>query len=176
MKKRIIDRKEQQFKELISSSFSKDEDIQVLKLLIDVIKRKYNISPMDVVNLAQKQIMIPCTIFNKKLSPLETDVKYLKENLDLTYAKIGDLLGRNRKTIWQAHKNATKKHPKIFKPEETEFNIPIDILKGELSVLEATVSYLKEQYSLSYHKIGELLQRNERTIWTVYSRALKKKD
>lgn len=166
--------KQKKTEELVSSNFKKDEDIKILKLLVDLIKKKYNLSPTDVLNLAQKQIMIPCTIFNKKLSPLETYAKYLKENLDLSYTKIGKLLGRSRKTIWQAHKNAKEKMSGKLKPKETEFNIPVDLLKSKLSILEATVVYLKEQYDLSYHDIGELLKRDERTIWTVYNRAQKK--
>ncbi len=174
MEKRNKIKKTEKTQNLLSSKFKKDEDIKVLKLLVDLIKRKYNLSPVDVLNLAQKQIMIPCTIFNRKLGPLETDVKYLKENIDLSYARIGKLLGRSRKTIWQSYKNAKEKMPEKLNPTDTEFNIPVDILKGKFSVLEATVVYLKEQYDMTYHDIGELLKRNEKTIWTVYDRAQKK--
>ena len=175
MKRRARTRKEKGLREIDLSDISKDEEVRLLKLLIGIVKKKYNLSSADVLNLTQEEIMIPCTIFTKRLSPLETDVKYLKENLELDYTKIGELLGRNKKTIWQAHKNAAKKYPRMFKPEETEYNVPIYILKDDLSILEATVAYLKEEYKLSYHDIGELLQRNERTIWTVYHRAQKKK-
>ncbi len=175
MKKRTKTRKEKGLKEIDFSNISKDEEVRLLKLLVGIVKRKYNLSSADILNLTQEEIMIPCTIFTKRLSPLETDVKYLKENLKFDYAKIGELLGRNKKTIWQAHKNAAKKYPRIFRPEDTEYNIPINILKDDLSILEATAVYLKEEHKLSYHDIGELLHRNERTIWTVYHRAQKKK-
>lgn len=45
----------------------------------------------------------------------------------------------------------------------------------KLSVLEALVEYLKDQKKMSYHEIAVLLNRNDRTIWTVYNRSKKKR-
>ncbi len=157
-------------------SFVNNEDIELFKIILNRLKKRYNLSSTEVISLTQKEILIPTTIFTKKLSPLETDVKYLKENLDLDYSRIAELLGRNRKTIWQAYKNAAKKLPEHMKPAETVYNVPVSALRDKLSILEATVAYLKDQFKLSYHKIGELLQRDERTVWTVYNRAEKKKE
>lgn len=54
--------------------------------------------------------------------------------------------------------------------------IPTFVLKDRsVSVLEAIVEYLKDHKGLSYHEIGLLLNRNERTIWTCYNRAKKKR-
>lgn len=44
-----------------------------------------------------------------------------------------------------------------------------------VAVLEALVEYLKDNKGMSYHEIGLLLNRNERTIWTVYDRVKKKR-
>jgi len=162
-------------KDLISSRFAKDEDVQLFKILLNRLKKKYDVSSTEVLNLTQEEIMIPSTIFTKVLSPLETDVKFLKENLGLDYPTIARLLGRNRRAIWQAYKNAVKKLPEHIKPEETVYNVPVSVLRDKLSILEATVVYLKDEYKLSYHEIGKLLQRDERTVWTVYSRAQKKR-
>jgi len=162
-------------KDLTSSKFAKDEDVQLFKILLNRLKKKYNISSTEVLSLSQEEIMIPSTIFTKVLSPLETDVKFLKENLGLDYPTIARLLGRNRRAIWQAYKNAAKKLPEGLKPEETVYSVPVSVLRDKLSILEATVVYLKDEYKLSYHEVGELLQRDERTIWTVYRRAMKKK-
>ncbi len=55
-------------------------------------------------------------------------------------------------------------------------NIPTSIFRDRsLSVLEAVVEYLKEHHNLNYHQIARLLNRDERTIWTVYNRAKKKR-
>ncbi len=156
-------------------SFVNNEDIELFKIILNRLKKRYNLSSTEVISLTQKEILIPTTIFNKKLSPLETDVKYLKENLDLDYSKIAELLGRNRKTIWQAYKNACKKLPKPLEPAETEYNIPVFVFRTDLSILEAVVVYLKDKFKLSYRQIGQLLKRNERTVWTVYHRAQIKK-
>jgi hypothetical protein len=57
-----------------------------------------------------------------------------------------------------------------------EVMIPSSIfLDRNISVLEVLVRYLKEQKKLKYHEIAVLLNRDDRTIWTCYNRALKKR-
>lgn len=54
--------------------------------------------------------------------------------------------------------------------------IPSYILRDRsVSILEVIVEYLKDQKSMNYHEIGILLNRNERTVWTCYTRAKKKR-
>ena len=58
-------------------------------------------------------------------------------------------------------------------------NIPIPsniFIDRSISVLEAIVKYLKEKKGLTYHEIAVLLNRDDRTIWTVYQRARKKNE
>ena len=56
-----------------------------------------------------------------------------------------------------------------------EVMIPSSIFrKYPLSILEAAARYLKDEKHFSFHEIGEILYRDERNIWTVYSRAKKK--
>jgi len=172
MKRRTNLRKED--KRSVSSDFYKDDDVKILRLLLKKLKDKYNITSTDILNLSQEEILIPSTIFSDKLSPLETDVKYLKENLELDYPKIAEALSRDRKVVWQAYKNSFKKMPKRLKVKETRYNVPVSVFKTELSTLEAIVVYLKDNFNLSYHQIGNLIKRDERTVWTVYNRAQKK--
>ncbi len=56
-------------------------------------------------------------------------------------------------------------------------NIPSFIFRDRrVAVLEALVEYMKDIKKLSYHEIAVMLNRNDRTIWTVYRRAkLKRK-
>ena len=157
-----------------STNFFEDDDVNAFKAVLNRVQKRYHLSPEDILNLTKKEIEIPCSVFNSALSPLETNVKYLKENMHLDYSKIAELLGRNRRTIWQAYKNSAKKLPETLDPIETEYSIPVSALKDRLSILEATVVHLKDKFNLSYRQIGELLLRNERTIWTVYNRAMKK--
>ena len=55
-------------------------------------------------------------------------------------------------------------------------NIPCNVLRDRtLKVLEVLVEFLKDEKGMNYREIGGLLNRDERTIWTVYSRAVKKR-
>ena len=59
--------------------------------------------------------------------------------------------------------------------KESEYKIPVSIFKNvKLSPFETIVKYLKEEMVLTYRQIGKLLNRDERNIWTVYSRATRK--
>ena len=65
-------------------------------------------------------------------------------------------------------------------------NIPLDLPESipipssifrdrSLSVLEVLVEYLKDKHQRSFHEIAVLLNRDDRTIWTVYSRVKQKR-
>jgi|SRR3989344_5424471 len=55
--------------------------------------------------------------------------------------------------------------------------IPTSIfVDRSLSVLEILSEYLKEDQKLNYHQIAVLLNRDDRTIWTCYHRAKKKRE
>lgn len=41
--------------------------------------------------------------------------------------------------------------------------------------MESVVFYMKSSLGMKYHEIAESLNRDDRTIWTVYKRAEKKK-
>jgi hypothetical protein len=63
-------------------------------------------------------------------------------------------------------------------PKEKEFsiNIPVSIFRNRtLSSLEVVVVYLKDELQYSYHEIALMLNRDDRTIWTCYNRAGKKR-
>lgn len=53
--------------------------------------------------------------------------------------------------------------------------IPISIFSTKLSPAEAIVKYLKEQHYFTYKEIADLLNRDQRGIWTSYDRAKKRK-
>jgi len=64
----------------------------------------------------------------------------------------------------------------IENQKKFQLSIPIEIFKDRnVAVLESLVEYLKDQKNLSYHEIALLLNRDDRTIWTVYSRVSKKR-
>jgi hypothetical protein len=58
----------------------------------------------------------------------------------------------------------------------SDIQIPISVISDRsLATLEAVVKYLKDEHKLTFHHIAELLNRDDRTIWTCYSRAKKKR-
>ncbi len=153
-------------------------DFNSLKTNFNRFKEEHKLPTKELFNLLKEETyLIPTSIFSKKLSSLETITKYLKEEQNLNFSKIASLLNRNPRTIWGAYSSAIKKQKQSFKIKRSEFFIPTSILTGrKFSVLESIVVYLKEEFSLSYHKIALLLNKNDRTIWTVYSRAKKKRE
>lgn len=72
-------------------------------------------------------------------------------------------------------KESSKTKKKI--EEIAELFLPTSIfLDRSVSVLEAISEHLKDKENLSYHEIAVLLNRDDRTIWTCYHRAKKKRD
>lgn len=127
---------------------------------------------------AKEEVKVPISAFqNEQLGSLETIVKYLRENLLLSFKQIALLTNRNEIALAVTYRNAKKKlESKFVITEISPYSIPVSILMDRnISVLENVVSYLKDAFGLTYHKIAVLLNRDDRTIWTVYQRARKKK-
>ena len=134
--------------------------------ILDSIKNQYK----------RKSSSIPNSIFkNKKLTILEAIVKYLKEEKKLKFTEIGKLLYRDYRVIWKIYSNASKKLKEKLDISDYTYPIPLSIFKERrLSALESVVKFLKENYNLRYHQIAKLLNRDDRTIWTVYNKSIKK--
>ncbi|MBI2649720.1 hypothetical protein HYX04_00225 [Candidatus Woesearchaeota archaeon] len=127
---------------------------------------------------SKEETKVPISVFkNDYLSSLENIVKYLRENLLLSFKQIASLTNRNEIALAVTYRNAKKKMEAKFVVEEiSPYSIPVSILKDRnISVLENIASYLKDTFSLNYHSIAVLLNRDDRTIWTVYQRAKKKR-
>jgi predicted transcriptional regulator len=119
---------------------------------------------------------IPTSIFwDRKIAVLEAISEYLKEKQELSYHEIAVLTNRDDRTIWTCYNRAKKKRKKRA-DHSSEVFIPVEILKDrKVSVLEKIVEYLKDKRELSYHEIAVLLNRDDRTVWTCYNRASKKR-
>ena len=120
-------------------------------------------------------ILLPLDIFTNGASGLESISKYLKDIQGLRYCEIASLINRDSRTIWGACKSANEKSPDAI-CGDSSIKVPISIFEDRsLSVLEALAEYLKEILNLRYCKIASLLNKDQRTIWTVYKRAKKKR-
>ncbi len=158
-------------------------------LLITNLKKKYRLSSEQLQDLLlhkEKYISVPIGLFRSKLGPLEALVRYLKDVHDFSFVRIARILNRDETTIWTTYHNSLRK-PLIIdldlhdidtkKLKMTKENLIINVSHFSerlLSVLEVLCLYLRENYHLSYRMIGSLLERDERTVWTVVNRALKK--
>ena len=59
--------------------------------------------------------------------------------------------------------------------DKLEVFVPTSVFRNrKLKVLEALVKYLKEQQGMRYSDIARLLNRDPRTVWTVYQKAKKR--
>lgn len=159
------------FKEL-----SNNEKIDIIySLLKDLVKES---SIEHEIEAASKgDVRLPVYIFhNDKLSCLESIVKYMHETLDFGFTKIARILNRSSKTIWATYSKSNSKMPEGFKPEVSKYFIPVSVLNERVvSVLESIVEFLREKHELSYKQISLLINRDNRTIWTVYQKAKRKR-
>ncbi len=148
---------------------------EIMNILIKEMRKKYKLTRKEVMELSEvKKMSIPITIFSKKLGSLESLVKYMKENLEMNYNEIAEELNRDQRTIWTAYKKAKEKQKEPIDIKETDIFLPTLIFKNrKLTVLESIIIYLKEK-GMKYSEIAELLNRDQRNIWTIYSRAVKK--
>ena len=166
---------------------NKQSTKEIEKRLLDTLKylKDQNISSEEIIKLVtdllkvqeKEEAKVPISVFkNDALSALETIVKYLRENKLLTFKQIGSLTNRNHVALAVTYRNSKKKLEEKFVEEISAYYVPVSILQDrKLSVLENLVSYLKDSFGLTYHKIAVLLNRNDRTIWTVFQRAKKKR-
>jgi DNA-binding CsgD family transcriptional regulator len=115
---------------------------------------------------------IPITVLSdRSLSPLEAICLYLKEQ-GLTNHQIAQSVGRDDRTIWTVINRAKKKRARNPKPflSVSDVEVPLSLLKNRVvSALEAISHFLYAQ-GLTYHQIAQLLQRDDRTIWTSVKR------
>ena len=121
-------------------------------------------------------MLIPVSIFScRQISALEAAVRYLRENKGMRFCEISGMLGRDPRTVWATYSNAVKKSGKRFYRIEQGHLIPSSaFLDRRRSFLECLVIYLKNTLELSNKEISETLNRDPRTISTIFHRAVKK--
>src|SRR3989344_7595344 len=122
------------------------------------------------------EIFLPVSIFTNGASGLEAISLYLRESLSFRYCTIAELLNRDDRTIWGAYSGSKQKIKDNLPVSDASVNVPVSIFKDRsLSVLEALAEYMKDQLNMRYCKIAMLLNKDQRTIWTVYKRAKRKR-
>jgi len=121
------------------------------------------------------ELSIPISLFENSLSALELVVRYLHDEHNLSFAQIAQLINRSQKNIWLSYQRSLNKHREKLQISESDYSIPVSRFANlRLSMLENTVCYLHEVCNLNFSKIAAVLHRNQKTVWTVYSRVKKK--
>ncbi len=126
-----------------------------------------------------KEIYLPMEIFeNRDFTPLESIINYLKVK-GMKYSEIGRLLDRDERNIWTVYNRMKKKFSTESlesKVEDISFDgLPTSIFNKELGTLESISKYMKENLGMSYKEIANELNRDQRTIWSSYHKAIEKK-
>jgi DNA-binding CsgD family transcriptional regulator len=121
--------------------------------------------------LERMESSIPISIFSSKITVLESLVKFFVEEEKLTLRQVAKILNRNEKNLWHTYNNAKKKFSGSLDLNSDVYVPKVLFAKSKCSPTEAVVLYLHEELELSYAQIANLLQRNQRTIWTTYKRA-----
>jgi len=154
-----------------------EHKIKRLNELVYELKEYHGLSEGDIIeHITKKEIKIPVTVFENKVAPLEALVKYMKDMLGMDINQISEQLNRSSKTVWATYNNAKKKDDGSFWVKDTKVLIPLSIFRHRmLSVMESTVEFLKEKHELRYNEIASVIGRDQRTVWTAYNRAVKKR-
>lgn len=169
----MVEKRVEQKGDLLDLSSSKE--FEKFSSLLDEITKKHNISAQELMALTGKKDSLPLSIFENNLSPLECVTKYLHEVEELSHKQIGAILNRSPKTVWQAYKFSLKKIPGKLEVKTSPYFIPFNLLgERKFSILESVVKHLVEDHNLKFSQIANLMNRDDRTIWTVYSRVKKK--
>ncbi len=154
----------------------KDKSVAAVKLLLETISNKYDISEEELFNSITGKTVdnnIPLSVFStEKLSTLEIIVKYFKEVLNKKYHEIALILNRNDRTIWSTYHIKKFKGPLLVKGPDF---VPVSIFSSRKnSILESFVIYLKDDLKYPYTKISGLLKKDYQTIYTSYRRGKSK--
>jgi len=122
-----------------------------------------------------KKNFFPITTLNKKLGATECLVRYLKDELGWNYKKISSILHRTEAVVGVMYRTSLKKFQGKLKPTPTTIFIPLSIFSQKFTIFESIILYLKDKEELRYSEIAKLTQRDQRTIWTIYNRAKRKR-
>jgi|WetSurMetagenome_2_1015567.scaffolds.fasta_scaffold309449_2 hypothetical protein len=139
------------------------------------LRQKHKLSEKQIFQILKEGhgLHIPTSIFsNTELSGLELACIYLKDKLNVPFSKISKLINRDYRTIWASYRAAKRKLKGRLIVPSPKYFFPITVLADRnLSVLEAIVSFMKNELGLKLVDIACELHRDQRNIWTVYRRA-----
>jgi DNA-binding CsgD family transcriptional regulator len=156
---------------------SQQKSIRKLERIVSQIQRyklHEHLSQEELLELlSEKSILpeiIPISIFhNENLTPFEAIVKYFKEEETLSLTKISQILNKSSQTIWFTYHAALQKMPDRLEIEPCQA-LPIRIFQNTKNTIAGAVVAELRRSGMRYCDIARALNRDERTVWTIYSR------
>ena len=148
--------------------YSQNEEIYSESAFLPFLKeflfeKKFEVEPEDI---------IPAFVFRRNISPLRAVVKFFKENKGYSFSKISKILNRDARTIW-AEYDSVKSLGGFSKRDifsETIYISTKSLRNRKLAPLEA-ISVELRFGGYSNKEISLILNKNQKTIWTVLNRA-----
>lgn len=84
-------------------------DIELLRESLLQKRILMEVEVKDIFGKGTSEATIPLSIFTKDMGVLETVVKYLKDEAQLSFSEIASYLKRDYKTIWASYSQARRK-------------------------------------------------------------------
>lgn len=150
------------------------QDKKLLESVLNSLKEKYNLDKNIEIVLSEKKEnkdFLPCSIFHNDLGVFESVVKFLHEDKKLDFKQISKITKRTHNNIAVTYLKSKKKYYPEFDIDYSN-KIPLTVFSEKYTCFESICLYLKKTFN--YHEIAQLLDRDDRTIWTTYQRAIKR--
>jgi hypothetical protein len=153
-------------------------ELDALSTLLESFLSSHRLSFEELLHLLKEKhekktpLMVPSAILRDgKLGIMEAVVKYLKEEFHLSYHDIAVLLKRDDRVVWTTYNNALRKRKEKLSVSGENVWLPLSVFADpQRGPLEAVAIYLKDSAAMSFKEIGQLLNRDNRVIWSVYHR------
>lgn len=148
--------------------------LEAFKTLSHELQRTYEFSTAELISVIKHEDTIPATAFDSKLTPFESAARYLEQN-GKSITQIAATLGRPPSVIMRTLSHSKRKQA-VLVYADTEYSVPATLFSDKtLSFSENLCTYLQKRYTLSNAAIAKLVGLDQRTVWTVLSRAAKKR-
>lgn len=136
-------------------------------------------SPEALLHESSAEILLPIDVFSDaELTPLEAAASYLAAH-EKDERTIAALLNRPLNVVRAALANTKRKRPKRASwtsVSASPYTVPVRVLADRARpASEQLYMYLRERYGLTNTQLARMTGRDARTVWTVLSRATKRK-
>ncbi|MFH0978921.1 MAG: hypothetical protein V1837_06505 [Candidatus Woesearchaeota archaeon] len=165
---------------ILNELLSESANIEIVKKLLRRLDKEIIIEQfIDTLTQGRTawEAKIPVSVFStKRLGALESLVKYLKEELEYSNAKISETLGKSQQAVWTSYNHTQAKRVGRLQARHSQYDIPLSQLKSaKRSILESVVLHLQEKHKLRITQIARLLNRDQRTVWATCKRGKAKR-